>query len=266
MNARIIGVTAAWILLLRCAVSLGQEYCPPDHGEPGDEMIQAYLAREANQIHAKFLEGIETLDDWQARPAPVEGRVLLHAGPFAHAREDAAARNHHRHARTGRLHGRHAALPKPAAVVRHRQPVPARHGERGRAAAGGGVRVRAFVPGPARQQDGVPVARHLVCKARVRLPRARLAAVGRDRGDPSRHLPREPLVVALAGLHAGRRRVPQRDAGGRLPDRPARRRSGPYRGDRHQRRRRGPRTGLRPPTNAFKWLSPSAAWPTCRRT
>ena len=58
----------------------------------------------------------------------------------------------------------------------------------------------------------------LVRPAWVRLPGARHAATGRNRGDSSRHVSRGPLVVALARLHAGGRRVPQRHARDRLSD------------------------------------------------
>jgi len=43
----------------------GQPYGPPDRGQPGDEMIQAYLARQTEAIHQRFLEGVESLEDWQ---------------------------------------------------------------------------------------------------------------------------------------------------------------------------------------------------------
>jgi dienelactone hydrolase len=67
MNVRksVIGLT---LLLLACCLSgLGQEYGPPDRGQPGDEMIQAYLADEADRIHAGFLSEVKSLEDWQAR-------------------------------------------------------------------------------------------------------------------------------------------------------------------------------------------------------
>jgi len=60
-------VAGAVLLLTYCSAGFGQEYGPPDRGQPGDEMIQAYLAREADRIHATFLDEVESLDDWQAR-------------------------------------------------------------------------------------------------------------------------------------------------------------------------------------------------------
>jgi len=67
MNVRK-GVVGVALMLLACgARGLGQEYGPPDRGEPGDEMIQAYLAREADRIHAGFLNEVKALEDWQSR-------------------------------------------------------------------------------------------------------------------------------------------------------------------------------------------------------
>jgi dienelactone hydrolase len=48
------------------ATARAQEYGTPDLGEPGDAMIQAYLADHADRIHATFLQEIESLDDWQS--------------------------------------------------------------------------------------------------------------------------------------------------------------------------------------------------------
>ena len=51
------------------AQPLGQ----PDRGEPGDEMIQAYLAREADKISARFAEDVSSKNEWEAkRPTYVE--------------------------------------------------------------------------------------------------------------------------------------------------------------------------------------------------
>jgi len=55
-------ILAAWL----GGSSVGaQEYGEPDRGEPGDEMIQRYLARETDKIHASFLQGVESLEAWQ---------------------------------------------------------------------------------------------------------------------------------------------------------------------------------------------------------
>ncbi len=42
-----------------------QEYGPPDRGEPGDEMIQAYLAQQTAAIHARFAEDVQSAEHWQ---------------------------------------------------------------------------------------------------------------------------------------------------------------------------------------------------------
>ncbi|MDG2168149.1 MAG: prolyl oligopeptidase family serine peptidase [Opitutales bacterium] len=44
-----------------------QPYGDPDQGQPGDAMIQAYLAGQASSIHDTFLKGIETKEDWLAQ-------------------------------------------------------------------------------------------------------------------------------------------------------------------------------------------------------
>ncbi|MGB9626071.1 MAG: alpha/beta hydrolase family protein, partial [Phycisphaerae bacterium] len=42
---------------------------PPDRGQPGDEMVQAYLLAEAKRIDGRFFEGFANAEDWQkARP------------------------------------------------------------------------------------------------------------------------------------------------------------------------------------------------------
>ncbi|MBN2476159.1 MAG: prolyl oligopeptidase family serine peptidase [Pirellulales bacterium] len=44
---------------------IGQEYGRPDRDQPGDEMIQRYLARETQKIHERFLDDVESPDDWK---------------------------------------------------------------------------------------------------------------------------------------------------------------------------------------------------------
>ncbi|MBN1126468.1 MAG: prolyl oligopeptidase family serine peptidase [Sedimentisphaerales bacterium] len=43
----------------------GQPYGLPDRENPGDEMIQAYLNRLAEEVHSCFSQDIESLDQWQ---------------------------------------------------------------------------------------------------------------------------------------------------------------------------------------------------------
>ncbi|HUU90721.1 MAG TPA: prolyl oligopeptidase family serine peptidase [Phycisphaerae bacterium] len=66
-------VAVALVVLASWAVghtARGQVYGEPDLGQPGDEMIQAYLARETDTIHGGFAAGAKSRDDWeQARAA-----------------------------------------------------------------------------------------------------------------------------------------------------------------------------------------------------
>ena len=60
------GTAAAVCLALLFANGvLAQRYGQPDQGEPGDAMIQAHLAKEANSIHAGFSADIQSLDRWK---------------------------------------------------------------------------------------------------------------------------------------------------------------------------------------------------------
>jgi len=42
-----------------------QAYGQPDHDQPGDKMIQEYLDRVTEEIYGKFLENIESVEDWK---------------------------------------------------------------------------------------------------------------------------------------------------------------------------------------------------------
>jgi len=53
------------ILLTLTFTAAGQEYGRPDSGMPGDEMIQKYLARETQKIHDKFMQDVESLEEWK---------------------------------------------------------------------------------------------------------------------------------------------------------------------------------------------------------
>lgn len=56
---------------------IAQPYGDPDRGQPGDAMIQAYLAHKAGQIHNTFLFDVETKEDWLAKK-PVWKEELYH--------------------------------------------------------------------------------------------------------------------------------------------------------------------------------------------
>ena len=60
--------TAFMAVLVACAIGAaarGQEYGPPDRGQPGDEMIQRYLARIAEEIDGSFLREVKSQEDWE---------------------------------------------------------------------------------------------------------------------------------------------------------------------------------------------------------
>ncbi len=66
MHRLLLGIVFLLILQIGPGASHAQEYSPPDRGQPGDEMIQAYLAAEANRIHDSFTNDLKSLEDWQA--------------------------------------------------------------------------------------------------------------------------------------------------------------------------------------------------------
>jgi dienelactone hydrolase len=43
----------------------GQTYGLPDQGERGDEMIQEYLRGETEEIHRRFFQNVESVEDWK---------------------------------------------------------------------------------------------------------------------------------------------------------------------------------------------------------
>ncbi len=55
----------------------GQEYGTPDREQPGDEMIQQHLRREAERIHQKFAGDIESPETWE-RLRPAYKQEYLH--------------------------------------------------------------------------------------------------------------------------------------------------------------------------------------------
>lgn len=68
MNSIRFGATTFMALLISY-VAAAQPYGQPDRGEPGDEMIQAYLRQETDKIAADFPRGLQRLDEWtKARP------------------------------------------------------------------------------------------------------------------------------------------------------------------------------------------------------
>lgn len=68
---------ASVITCVGASIGGGQIYDPPDRGQPGDEMIQRYLAGEAERIHQTFLQGVASRDDWE-KLRPQYQREYLH--------------------------------------------------------------------------------------------------------------------------------------------------------------------------------------------
>jgi cephalosporin-C deacetylase-like acetyl esterase len=61
------------LMVAWCVTVAAQPLGEPDRGAPGDETIQAYLAKETAKLSAKFSEDVKSLEAWQAkRPQYVE--------------------------------------------------------------------------------------------------------------------------------------------------------------------------------------------------
>ncbi len=76
---RALGVLLAGWIVCHCfaeavpGTAMAQEYGKPDRGEPGDKMIQEYLAREAEKLESTWLEKVKSQADWEKlRPGYVE--------------------------------------------------------------------------------------------------------------------------------------------------------------------------------------------------
>ncbi len=67
MNPRFSPLIAGLCLGLGPFSGAAQEYGEPDRGAPGDAMIQRYLAREADRIHATFTQDLVSQTNWLAR-------------------------------------------------------------------------------------------------------------------------------------------------------------------------------------------------------
>lgn len=55
------------VLLCDASITSAQPLGQPDRGQPGDEMIQAYLKQETEKIAAKWADDVKSLEQWQAR-------------------------------------------------------------------------------------------------------------------------------------------------------------------------------------------------------
>jgi hypothetical protein len=67
MRLRNLAILIGFISLVGNLTIKGQEYGPPDQDQPGDEMIQAYLARQAETIHEQFMENVASVEDRKRR-------------------------------------------------------------------------------------------------------------------------------------------------------------------------------------------------------
>jgi dienelactone hydrolase len=65
MKLRALTAAIAAMVLFATSIASAQFYDPPDRGQPGDPVIQAYLARQASKVEARWPLGAKSLDDWQ---------------------------------------------------------------------------------------------------------------------------------------------------------------------------------------------------------
>ena len=59
---------------------LAQPFGAPDRGKPGDAMIQEYLRRETAPLHDRFLDSVETVEDWRRLRPRYEQEYLYMLG------------------------------------------------------------------------------------------------------------------------------------------------------------------------------------------
>ncbi len=65
MRRRTLVILTGVLFLNSPFIVKSQEYGPPDREQPGDEMIQAYLARQTETIHERFMENVKSVEDWK---------------------------------------------------------------------------------------------------------------------------------------------------------------------------------------------------------
>ncbi len=63
MRLRILAILIGAIFLSVNPTAQSRQSSPPS--EPGDKMIHAYLTRQAEQIHERFMEGVKSVEDWK---------------------------------------------------------------------------------------------------------------------------------------------------------------------------------------------------------
>ena len=73
MRLRILAILTGVILLSANPAAKSRQSNPPDRGQPGDEMIRAYLASQTEPIHERFMENVKSVEDWKRlRPQYME--------------------------------------------------------------------------------------------------------------------------------------------------------------------------------------------------
>src|SRR5262245_54416141 len=66
-NSSLLRVAVLLLLGRGATAAFAQPLGEPDRGQPGDAMIQAYLAAEAEKLSAKFAEDITSHEAWEKR-------------------------------------------------------------------------------------------------------------------------------------------------------------------------------------------------------
>ncbi len=66
MRASDMAAILSFAVCVGVSTALAQMHDPPDRGQPGDEMIQAYLTQETNKIDATFSQDYASLEHWKS--------------------------------------------------------------------------------------------------------------------------------------------------------------------------------------------------------
>src|SRR5262245_25156291 len=66
-NTGLFWMAALFLMGRGVTIAFAQPLGEPDRGQPGDAMIQAYLAAETEKLSAKFAEDITSREAWEKR-------------------------------------------------------------------------------------------------------------------------------------------------------------------------------------------------------
>ena len=69
-----------WLAATLNAICFAQPLGEPDRGQPGDEMIQQFLAREAVRLDAQFAEDFASKEVWEAKREQYQQEYLYMLG------------------------------------------------------------------------------------------------------------------------------------------------------------------------------------------